>query len=102
VELMATERKNPRGCMRLEEIAETLNISTATANRVFNRAISKLRKQSGAYEGLLFCVQAVAARNQTPLRASSVECRADWIEKYGLLFQLSISSYYVGYFRESL
>ena len=78
-----TARLKPRGCLGFEEMAPRIGVSIATATRIYNRAMSKLRKQPGSFEGLLLCIHAVAAREKQGVRCGSVECQREWIELFG-------------------
>lgn len=60
-------------------IAERLGLSLKTVNTAYADAIRKLKDEPGACEGLIACVQAVAAQEIDVLQPGSVECRKDWI-----------------------
>lgn len=67
------------GVTTYKQIAERTGWSERTVFNLYKSAINKLRNTPGAFEGLLFCVQAVNAEEHDPLQACSVECRKDFV-----------------------
>ena len=55
-------------------IARELNVSVATVERDFKKAVKKLKTQN-AFGGLLECIHAVALQDRDALQPYSIECR---------------------------
>lgn len=72
-----------RGTMPMRLIAARMGVCHRTVWNLYRSAIEKLKRDPGAVEGLLECVQAVGASKSEILEARSVECRKRFIERYG-------------------
>ena len=73
------KRRGPKP--RVIFIARELNVSVATVERDFKKAVKKLKIQN-AFGGLLECVHAVALQERDVLQPYSIECqvaRGDYI-----------------------
>lgn len=66
--------------MTLAEIAAKEECSVATVERVLNRAVAKLkRRRIGAFALIL---EAIVASSRQLLRAGSLECDSEFVEKF--------------------
>ena len=65
-----------------KQIANRTGWSEKTVFNYYKSAINKLKNVPGAFEGLLFCIQAVNAEQHDPLQACSVECRKDFVASF--------------------
>lgn len=72
------------GVMPLSSIARELGVSERTVAEDYTSAIDKLKRERGAFEVMLAWIQACAEARQPLIRCASVECRAEWIQKFGL------------------
>lgn len=72
-----------RGTMPMRLIAARMGVCDRTVWNLYRQAIEKLRRDPGAVEGLLECIQAAAASKSEILQARSVECRREFVERYG-------------------
>ncbi len=70
------------GVMPMRSIAARLGVSERTAVSDWSHAIGKLKKIPGAFELLLDYVHACAATEQELLRASSAECRPEFVSEW--------------------
>ncbi len=80
---MKTGPKPGEHGMTMAEIATVEGCSRSTIERVLRSAVRKLRRIPGSLEAILSVIHRVNAGDHPPLRARSVECRREWIERYG-------------------
>lgn len=66
----------------LSEIAKALGISERTAHTAYHSALAKLRAQ-GALGALRVLIRAAAYLRMDVIQCGSVECRPDFIDRYG-------------------
>lgn len=70
------------GMMPLSEVAKRLGISARTAQADWTSAVSKLKRVPNAFELLLDYVHASAASDREVMRATSAECRPDFVNEW--------------------
>ena len=99
--------------LHIAHILKDLGLSTALVLEAYNDAatfrphrsepayyIAEICNQQKMHHEAYFCLK-VKEQTPKPYR-KDILFNMDWIEDYGLLFQLSISAYYVGNYQEAL